>query len=152
MQHSRQPTSRAELEAYGRMIKILYFTLFATIPMYWFIQEAVVAGWEPAETGAVKTALLVAGAGTAAVVLFLRYSLIPPLLAGATLEWAQRLARLRAYYIFCFAVSETVALYGFVLRLVGGSRQDAVPFFAAAVALFLLCYPRTPQRLSGPMG
>jgi F0F1-type ATP synthase membrane subunit c/vacuolar-type H+-ATPase subunit K len=68
-----------------------------------------------------------------------------------TMELTQRLARLRAFYIVCFALSEAVAIYGLVLRILGAGLDDSILFFAVAIGLFLLCYPKTPQTMtSGP--
>jgi len=150
MDFGQQP-AREELQAYKAVLLVLYFTLLATIALYWFVQELVAADRQPAELGLLPTVLLAVGAGTAMAVLVLRFSLIPPLLSAATAELAPRLARLRAYYIACFALAEAVALYGFVLRVLGGSREDIIPFYLAAVVLFALCFPRTPETLSGPM-
>lgn len=150
MDYGRQP-ARTELQAHKAVLLVLYFALLATVAMYWFVQELVAADREPAELGLLSTVLLIVGAGTAMVVLVLRFSLIPPLLSAATMEMAPRLARLRAYYIVCFALAEAVALYGFVSRLLGSSREDTIPFYLAAIVLFALCYPRAPETLGGPV-
>lgn len=148
-----QPSSgfaQNEVEAFIRVAKILYFTLFATVGMYWMVLEIVARRIEPRELGVLKPALLGLAGATAVVVFYLRFSRIPPLLENPAGEPGRQIRQLRGYTIVCYVLSEAVALYGFVLRMLGGSRGDAIPFFAAAVGLFLLCYPRAPEMLRGP--
>lgn len=145
------PRSSTELDTYKRVIIILYFALLVTVPMYGIVAEVIAANREHADPGIIKLVLMAVGAGTAAVVLFIRFSLIPPMLHTPTMELAQRLARLRAFYIVCFALAEAVGLYGFVLRILGAGLDDSILFFAVSIGLFLLCYPKTPQTISsGP--
>jgi len=146
------PRDSSELDAYKRVIVILYAALFATVPMYGIVAEVIAANREPADPGVIMLVLLALGATTTAVVLFIRFSLIPPLLHTPTLELTQRLARLRALYIVCFALAEVVALYGLVLRVLGAGLDNAILFFAVSIGLFLLCYPKTPDTAtSGPI-
>lgn len=145
-------SSRGELAAFIRFLKILYFTLLASVALYWWVLELLAADIEPAERGFVTAALMAVAGGTAAAVLYLRFSLVAPLLRGPIGEPTKQLARLRLYYILCYTLAEAVALYAFVLRFLGAGREESAVFFVAAVALFLLCYPRTPQTLGGPTG
>lgn len=138
------------LQRFSRFAKILYFVLFATVGVYWAVAELVAPGMDASERGALKLILSLFAAATAAAVLYLRFARIPPLLENPTIETGRRLAQLRMFYILCFVLSETVALYGFVLRLLGASRADTNLLFGGAVVLFLLCYPRTPVGISGP--
>lgn len=148
-----RPASSSEIAACKRLLAILYLAMLVSVPMYGIVAEVVAANLERGEPGVVKTALLAVGAGTVAAVLFIRFSLIPPALQRPQLELAERLARLRSYYIVCFALSEAVALYGLVLRFVGGVLADSLPFFIVALGLFAVCYPRLPQTMSsGPIG
>lgn len=131
------------------VLKVLYAVLFASVVFYWVVQELVAADREPKDLGVLKLALLVAAGSTAVVVFYLRFSRIPPLLSAPTLEPGPRLAQLRTYYIVCFALGETIALFGFVLRILGGSRVDSLPFYFISVVFFLLSYPRAPEA-TGP--
>lgn len=137
--------------AFSRFLKILYFTLFGTVGLYWLVLDTVAANVAPREPGMEKTLLAALAAACGVVVLYFRFSRIPPLLAEASGDFGQRLARLRFHYILCYTLSEAVALYGFVVRFLGGSREEAIAFFLPAVGLFLLCYPRLPQTPGGSM-
>lgn len=138
----------SEFKASRRFLQILYFTLFATVGMYWLVLEMMAPGLEPRDVGAIKLPLQGVAGGTALGVLYLRFVRLAPLLAGSTTDLTQLVPRLRFYYILCYTLSEAVALYGFVLRLLGASREEAVAFFVAAVILFVLCYPRLPESPS----
>ena len=140
---------QADLAAFNRFAKILYFALFATVGLYWMVLEMLAPKIASAEVGFLKTIFLALAAGTGAGVLLLRFGRIPPVLADTTGDAANRIQRLRLYYILCYTLSESVALYGFALRMLGARREDAALFFGAAVVLFLLCYPRLPEMLSG---
>lgn len=139
----------ADLKAFQRFLQVLYFALFATVGMYWVVLELLGPSIEPRDVGPVKMALQGIAGGTALGVLYLRFARLGPLLADTTADPAQLLPRLRLHYILCYTLSEAVALYGLVLRLLGASREEVVAFFAAAVILFALCYPRPPQTLGG---
>jgi len=139
----------ADAAAVGRLLKIIYFVLFATVGIYWVILEMLAPSLEPRDPGPLKTILQGLGAAVGAAVLYLRFSRIPSAIDPTAPDPAPGLGRLRMYYILSFALTEAVALYGFVLRLLGGAREDAALFFLAAAGLFLLCYPRLPETL-GP--
>lgn len=51
-------------------------------------------------------------------------------------------AKRQQLYIFIFAVSEAIVLFGFVSRFMGASLAQAVPFYAAGFVLILLSTPR----------
>jgi len=141
------------MEATARFLKTLYGLLLATIPMYWFVQEQMAAETEPDEIGPLKIVLMATAGGVAAAVLYLRFSRLGPLLRTPMTDPVKETAPVRFYYILCYTLSESVALYGFMLRVLGSSREDAIPFYVAAVGLFVVCYPRLPPKIaSGPLG
>ncbi len=156
-----QPPFPAELENFNRVTKLLFFVLLSALPMYFFVQEVVATRHEVSSAVAgegegfrrelLEMLLWVISLGTAAVVLALRFLLMPWLQGSPRLDIPARLNRLRALYILCFALSESVAIYGLVLRLLGGTRDATLVFYATAVFLFILCYPRTPESFSGPV-
>jgi len=142
------PPSPTDAAAVGRLLKIIYFVLFASVGVYWVVLETLAPNPEPREPGLVKNILQGMGAALGAAVVYLRFSRIPSAIDPIALDPAPGLARLRMYYIVCFVLTEVVALYGFVLRFLGGTREDTAIFFLAAGGLFLLCYPRLPENLT----
>lgn len=54
-----------------------------------------------------------------------------------------RLGRYLAAHIVSYALSETPAIFGFVLGMSAGSFEVALPFFAVSLLLFAIHWPRT---------
>jgi len=59
-------------------------------------------------------------------------------------ENAAALNRWRAGYLVIYALSESVALFGLVLRILGFNLSEVTPFYLAGFALMLLFAPRRP--------
>jgi hypothetical protein len=55
------------------------------------------------------------------------------------------LGRWRAGYMMTYALSESIALFGFVLRLTGFSLSQVAPFYIAGFILLLFFGPRRPE-------
>jgi len=56
------------------------------------------------------------------------------------------LARLRSGYIMVWAFTESIVLYGLVLRYMGFSFTQVTPFFVGGFALMLFMPPRRPAE------
>jgi F0F1-type ATP synthase membrane subunit c/vacuolar-type H+-ATPase subunit K len=54
------------------------------------------------------------------------------------------LVRWRTGIIASFVLAETIMLFGFALRFFGGTLLQVTPFYAVAIALMLLWWPRLP--------
>lgn len=54
----------------------------------------------------------------------------------------QRASRFFAAHIVAYALSESVAIFGFVLGMSAGNFEIAVPFFAVSLLLFAVHFPR----------
>ena len=141
-----------------QQLRVMYFILLGAVAAYWF---AVVEIFDKGllqtpirveNVGMIKLILALVAVADGGLLLFFRYWRITSLVGGPASDPERFLARLRADYIVCFMVSESVALYGFLLRLIGGDSGDAIPFFLGSVVLFLLCYPRVPPAPGSPTG
>jgi F0F1-type ATP synthase membrane subunit c/vacuolar-type H+-ATPase subunit K len=55
------------------------------------------------------------------------------------------LKRWRTGYIITYALCETLALFGFVLRFIGFTLSEVAPFYVVGFALMLLFGPRRPR-------
>ena len=126
-----------------RVLLIVWFAFLWTVAVYWIVMQFLKP--QPGDVELLRNILLALGAAMGAAVLYIRVARIGALLSKATPASAAEVAKLRSLYIVCFVLSEAVALYGFVLHLIGASRAEIVPFFLAAVVLLLVCYPRLPQ-------
>ena len=95
--------------------------------------------------------IVVLAASMAGAILLVRRIILKP--AESTLagdpENLAALNRWRIGYIATFALSEAVALYGFVLRFVGVGFRQVIPFFLAGLILMLFFGPRRPSNAIG---
>jgi len=63
---------------------------------------------------------------------------------GAQPEDTAALNRWRSGYIIIYALSEAVALFGLVLRILGFTLSEVTPFYLVGFVLILLFGPRRP--------
>jgi hypothetical protein len=132
-----------------RFLRIVYAAMAGSVFVYLIVLEAIASDLEPQPVATLRTVLIVLAAILATVVLFLRFSVLAGLLSPvASAVPEDRAAKVRTYYIICFALAETVGLLGFVVRFVGGSRADAFPFFVGSFILFAACFPSVPDDLA----
>lgn len=145
----QQPSGsgQEELQTAKRGVIISYFVLFASVGIYWMVLEVLRPGTEANDLSVIKPVFLVLAGACAGTVLYLRLFRIPPLIENPVEEVTRPIPKLRVYYILCFALCESVALFGFLLRFLGASRAEAGLYFVAAVSLLLVCYPRWPEAL-----
>jgi hypothetical protein len=61
---------------------------------------------------------------------------------------APTLNRWRAGYIMTYALSEAIALFGLVLRILGFSLSQVLSFYAAGFILLLFFGPRRPRAVA----
>jgi hypothetical protein len=59
------------------------------------------------------------------------------------------LARWRAGYVMTYALSEAIALFGLVLRMIGFSLSQVAPFYIAGFILLFFFGPRRPLNSLG---
>jgi F0F1-type ATP synthase membrane subunit c/vacuolar-type H+-ATPase subunit K len=134
--------------AFNRIVKLLYFALFASVGLYWFITGFIPVDPELTPPPLIAQVLTFLAAGVAVAVAFLRFNRIPHA-QSRLLTDPNALNQLRVLYIVCFALAESVAVYGLVFYLLGGPRNDAAWFFLGSAALFALCYPKSLEPPPG---
>jgi hypothetical protein len=71
-----------------------------------------------------------------------RRRLLPSAIESLQRGDANGVGRWRTANIFSMVLAESVALFGLVLRIMGGSRRVAWPFFIVAIILLLVWTPR----------
>lgn len=150
------PQSTNSLAATFRILRILYFTFFVSVPVYFVIGQVLGSRTAPAAgLSLIRNMFLLGGATTAVMALAFRYRMMPawppaPIESGpAGEDPSPVLGRVRAAYVTGFALAESVALLGLVLCLLGGALNETLPFFAVAVVLFVLLFPRLPDTYVG---
>jgi len=128
-----------------RSIRIIYAVLLFKMILYVLTAEKL-SHQEPHDIHTIWLAFLVSGLMIVAVALSFRIKMLEP--AGETLQAKaddqRALARWRAGNILSFVLVETVALFGFVLRFIGGTTWQSLPFYVVGIALMLVWWPRRP--------
>jgi hypothetical protein len=81
-------------------------------------------------------------------IIYFRRKIIAPaeIVLSAQPDDPRALARLRLGYILIWALSESMVLYGFVLRYIGFPFAQVIPFFGGGFVLMLFMAPRRPAE------
>jgi hypothetical protein len=84
------------------------------------------------------------------VILIIRRNMVRPSLAGLASNAGDAVAlnRWRVGYVITYALCEAVALYGFILRIMGFSFRSVAPFYLASIILMIFFAPRTVEGQS----
>lgn len=127
-----------------RTLMIIWFGMLCALIAYFFVMQMIDVGDDSGVEALFQTIFATLAGAMAGVAIYLRLVRIGRLLSTATPLSDRELSRLQSYYIVCFALSEAVGLYGFVLHVLGISLAAVVPYFAAAILILLICYPRLP--------
>jgi len=138
------------MDASLKQLRILQIAMLAAIVLYVVIGEVVPHSVHPMNP-VLFHALALLAASTVFVLFFLRRMTVrraEPALAGPSIDNAV-LSRWRAGVILTLALSEAIALYGFVLRMIGFSLSEVAPFYVAGFTLMLFLGPRKPSNELG---
>lgn len=138
------------MEASLRLLRMVQVAMLISIGLYAFIAQGYGPAPKPvAPISAITMAAL--AVSTIGAVLVVRRILVKPAEAELSKNFADTGAqnRWRMGYIATYALSEAVALYGVVLRFIGFSFSQVIPFFVAGFILMLFFGPR---RLSSDIG
>jgi hypothetical protein len=141
--------TRATKNALVRSTRIMHIVMLAAIVGYIFLAERMPRPTSDAPAVLVETFSILA---TLMVVIALgfRRKLLPSAIEELRRDAgdATALGRWRMANILSMALTMSVALYGFVLRTMGGNRRVVWPFFIASVTLMLLWRPRLDEGTS----
>jgi len=127
-----------------RVLMILWVAMLCALGMYFYIMQVAAREIEPGLEGRLWSIFLALAGVLAGVTLYLRMARIGGLLSKAIPLSEAEFGKLRTYYIVCFALAESVGLYGFVLYFMGSTLTATLPFFGAGLLLFVICFPRVP--------
>lgn len=129
-----------------RTLRVIHAALLLSCLIYAYIGE--VAG--PEESKDMKLFLMAfgfLGATNLGIAMLLR-----PRFVGAAEEILRRspddataLQRWMTGHFVLYAMCESVALFGLVLRILGATLVQVLPFYGAAVLLMLVWVPRRPE-------
>jgi hypothetical protein len=129
-----------------RTLNMIRAALIFAIAVYMFIGERVAAASTGPFNAMLFQALAVLAVVNVVLILIVRRSMVTPAMASLKTSPSDisALNRWRGGYIATYALCEAVALYGFVLRVLGFSYRMVVPFFLASFILMIFFSPRIP--------
>lgn len=137
-----------ETKAFNLVNKVIYGGFLFSLVAYWlalkFINVPHAQELAPAEFPLKEFLPFIAGA-VALVALYFRFSRLGPLHSEVGGDFRRRMNQLRFLYLICWVLAESVALFGFTIPFFTANLADAAPYFIASVALFLVCYPKSPE-------
>ena len=143
-----------------RFLKTLYWILVAAAIGYVYVTKMMIDTSDSTveDFGVMRIAFAVLGLVEGSIPMAIRFFWIPKLLDAPPGEaqespgdFSSRLVRLRYYYILCYVLIESVVLLGLVMGMFSGSLVEGLPYFAAGLLMFALCFPRVPKSQSDPM-
>ncbi len=133
------------MQAALRIVRILWIAVLLALAIFIVLPEIVAVRPQPASP-TVFVAITVVAFWIVGLAFFMRRRWI--LTATSTLSSdpknANALARWRTGYIICLALSESIGLYGLVLRFVGFSLSHVAPFYVVAAVLLFYFRPQIP--------
>lgn len=126
-----------------RQTRILHAVMLFTMFLYAVVGEKM----GPVPSSLQPTfyrAFVVLATALVLVAMILRSRILAPALQALKAHPEDPIAwtRWRVGNIITFVLCESVALFGFALRMLGGKLAASLPFYAAAVLLMLLWAPR----------
>jgi hypothetical protein len=132
------------IESQLQLLRVVHAAMLLSILLYAWIAEYLVTP-NPALVPLLRIVLLTVAAANGVATVLIRRKMILPLHESAFTRGPDVLARWRMANILVFALSEAIALYGFILRILGGGRLESGLFYIAAVILLFVHIPRRPQ-------
>ncbi len=137
-------SSELKIDA-ATLLGLVHKLLAASILIYGFAGE-LLGPKQDRNITTLHIVFLLLAFGTAAIVLWVRRKMVDVAAAALHLQSddVDALTRWRAGNMALMAMSEAVALYGLVLRLLGGSLNRCAPFYLAGLILLLVMRPRRP--------
>lgn len=132
-----------EQQPSSTVVSQIHWVFLATIPFYALAGEFLPSPGQ-LQVELLRVVFAVLAAGNLAVAAMLRRQKLAEAAEQLRLDPENREARSRwqAGHVVPFALCESVALFGFVLRLLGGTFTEAAVFYAVAFIFLLLWRPQ----------
>ncbi len=131
------------IESVVRQMRMLHWGLLVSLVLYVVVGEKLgpAEARGPEHLARAFIPLLILTAGVAAVI---RQRMVRPAEEALQLrpDDLAALGRWRSGSLISYVLCEAVALYGFVLRMLGQTLWQAGPFYAVAILLMLVWTPR----------
>lgn len=122
-----------------------------SIILYAFVAEKVMQRSTSAPARSFVTGMTILAIVMIVVALSVRGRMVSPAKEKLEVEAGDvsALNRWRTGSLISLVFVESVALYGFVLRVMGGTRSQVLPFYLVAILIMLLWTPRLDVASSG---
>lgn len=134
------------MDASVKMLRVIQVAMLASIVLYVVIGERL--GMVPRLSDPTMFYVLsMATVTIVGVILVVRRTLVAQSsgILRSRPNDAATLGRWRAGYVLTYALSEAIALFGLVLRMIGFSLSQVAPFYIAGFILLLFFGPRRPM-------
>ena len=128
-------------------LNMIRAALIFAVAVYMYIGEKLAVGKPgPINTMLFQIMAVVAVINVVLIFIIRRSMVAPPLdTLRDNQSDATALNRWRTGYLITYVLCEAVALYGFILRIMGFSFRTVVPFYLASVILMIYFGPRTVE-------
>jgi hypothetical protein len=127
-----------------KVLRTVHAVLIMSIILYAFVAEKVMQRSTSAPARSLVTGMTILAIIMIVVALSVRRRMVSPAKEKLEVEAGDvsALNRWRTGSLISLVFVESVALYGFVLRVMGGTRSQALPFYLVAILIMLLWTPR----------
>jgi hypothetical protein len=134
-----------KLDSTIRAGRILHAVLLLAALLNIFMAE-VFSHHEPHDVHVIWVGFLVNGLLLAGIALYFRIWMLATAaeILRTKPEDQFALARWRFGNILSFVLAESIVLFGFALRFIGGTSLQSLPFYIAGIAMMILWFPRRP--------
>jgi hypothetical protein len=131
-----------------KTLRVVQLSLLASILLYWIVGEVVGPRSRPIDPS-LSYLFTTLGVAIVGVIFVVRRTMV--LRAGESLatrpEDTLSLKQWRTGYLATDALCEALALFGLILRFLGGPVQQSVPYYLGGFVLLWFFRPKLPARL-----
>jgi hypothetical protein len=129
-----------------RSVRIVHGFLLFTMFLYAVTAEKILPQQARTINSTIGNSFLVLGILVVGVTVLIRAKLVGTALdtLRSSPDDAIALGRWRKGVILTDVLLESVVLYGFALRFLGGTLRQSLPFYASGIGLMILWWPKRP--------
>jgi hypothetical protein len=132
------------IEGTRRYLCSVHLVLLASMILYVWTAEKFISHQGKSLDRTLATAIAIASVAIVGIAFLVRTKMVRPALDALQLrpDDASSLARWSSGSIYSYILIESVVLFGFVLRFLGGTLAQSAPFYAVGIGLMLLWRPQ----------
>ena len=133
-------------------LRSIHAIFVTSILLYAFMAEKVMQRGTSVPSPTFVTSMTILAIAMTLIAATVRRRIVTPAVESLRMdsEDLRALNRWRMGTMISFVLVECVALYGFVLRVLGASRPQTLPFYLVAILLMLIWTPRLDSPPSAP--